>query len=97
MIRRETVEVNGRKLIHTWSDKGKRICRGSLVFDDAYDVNDYTYTETDEDVKAEDADDIALIRSQVESLQAGQKEHDKAIEASAEAIEELIAAVMGGK
>lgn len=45
----ETVEINGREFTHTYSDEYKKIMDANgIVYEEAYDVLDKTYTETDE-------------------------------------------------
>lgn len=55
MIRQETVTINGRTFIHTWSDSGKLIHGGDPEGDysEAYDPAELgrTYTETDGDAE----------------------------------------------
>lgn len=50
MIRTETVEINGRKFAHNYSDSGYMIEREGVRYADALDPAELgrTYTETDE-------------------------------------------------
>jgi len=49
MIITETVEINDRQFVHTYSDAGFKIARNNRTYDDAYDPVglDRVYTETD--------------------------------------------------
>ena len=53
MIRTETVTINGKEFIRTWSDEGKRIERDGLRYSEAIDPAEFgrVYTETDEDIE----------------------------------------------
>lgn len=48
MIKSETVTINGRTFIHTWSDGDYTIIRDGVEYDEAYDPADLgrVYTET---------------------------------------------------
>lgn len=52
MIRTETVTINERQFVHTYSDAGLFIERDGETYAEAYDPAEYaaerTYTETDE-------------------------------------------------
>lgn len=50
MIKTETITINGRQLLRTWSDAGRMIERGGALYSEAVDPLDSgrTYTETDE-------------------------------------------------
>lgn len=60
MIRQETIFINGRELIKTYSNKNKYIIQNETGIDDyteAIDIpNKYTYTESEEDIKVEEED-----------------------------------------
>lgn len=51
MIKTEFVEINGRNLVKSYSDKGFKIMQNEtgIVYDSAIDVENapFTYTETD--------------------------------------------------
>ena len=53
MIKTETITINGRKLLRTWSDAGRMIERDGARYSEAVDPLDSgrTYTETDEQVE----------------------------------------------
>lgn len=100
-IKQDKVLVGGQVLVHTYSDKRKKIKCGNYVYDDAYDVAAYNYTETDEDVSAEFAEtlkgsELAELRKEIEKLKAEQATQNEAIEAGADGLTDLIATVMGG-
>lgn len=60
MIRQETLP-NG--LIHTWSDLHKRIRQETgIVYDDAIDIVEHTYTETDEDIVENEISDAEALQ-----------------------------------
>ena len=48
MIKTKIVEINGRKLLHTWSDEDFTILRDGVEYEEAYDPIDTgrVYTET---------------------------------------------------
>ena len=48
MIKREIVEIDGRKFVHTWSDDDYTIIRDGIEYDEAYDPIDTgrIYAET---------------------------------------------------
>lgn len=54
MIKTETITINGRQLLRTWSDAGQMIERDGARYSEAVDPLDSwrTYTETDEPVEA---------------------------------------------
>lgn len=55
MIKTEIIE-NGR--IHTWSDLGMKIMQETgVIYDDAIDVIQHTYTETDIPIHTEEETD----------------------------------------
>lgn len=66
MIITETVTINGRQFVHTYSDAGMMIERDDIEYDEAYDPADTgrTYTETnipiDADTNAEQILNILL-------------------------------------
>lgn len=67
MIIRETVALNNRTFIHTYSDMGFEIERDDVIYGDAYDPIEYAeqriYTEViteTEDLSAEEALNIIL-------------------------------------
>ena len=52
MIKTEIVTINNKMFKHTFSDLNKQIMReDGAVFDDAYDVVDHTYIETEIDIE----------------------------------------------
>ena len=56
MIKQETIVVNGRQLVKTYSDSGKYIVQNEtgLEYVEAVDVpNKYTYIESEEDILEE--------------------------------------------
>ena len=59
MIKTETVTINEKQLVHTWSDRGVYIYGGSPNnnYDEAYDPIDSgrTYVETDIPIDKDDA------------------------------------------
>lgn len=55
MVITKNVTIAGRAFIHTYSDIGRQIQReDGAVFDDAYDVVEHSYTETDRDILVDD-------------------------------------------
>lgn len=58
MIKQETVTINGREFIHTYSDSNKYIMQKETgyKYDEAYDVIPlrYTYEETNEEIVTEE-------------------------------------------
>ena len=54
MIKTETITINGRQLLRTWSDAGRMIERDGARYSEAVDPlsSGRTYTETDELVEA---------------------------------------------
>lgn len=57
MIKQETIFVNGRELIKTYSDGNKYIIQNEtgVKYSEAVDVpNRYTYTESDENINIEE-------------------------------------------
>ena len=75
MIKTKIVEINGRKLLHTWSDEDFTILRDGAEYDEAYDPIDTgrVYTETNhiietvtediEELKAKYADVVSKYNS----------------------------------
>lgn len=65
MIKTETVYIDRRKFVHTYSDDGHALLQDGtgLVFDDAYDhvSNLHTYTETGEAKEITDSEALAII------------------------------------
>lgn len=57
MIKQETIVINGRQLVKTYSDSGKHIIQNETGIDkyvEAVDIpNKYTYVESEEDVLEE--------------------------------------------
>lgn len=54
MIKQETITVNGRTLVKTYSDSGKYIIQNEtgVKYSEAVDVpNKYTYKESEEDIE----------------------------------------------
>lgn len=61
MIKQETIIVNGRTLIKTYSDSNKYIVQNEtgVKYSEAVDVpNRYTYTESNEDIEIEKTEEI---------------------------------------
>lgn len=59
MIKQETIFVNGRELIKTYSDNNKYIIQNETgaIYTEAIDIpNKYTYTESEEYIKVEEED-----------------------------------------
>lgn len=57
MIKQETIFVNGRELIKTYSDNNKYIIQNEtgIKYTEAIDIpNKYTYTESDENINIEE-------------------------------------------
>lgn len=53
MIKQETITINGRELIKTYSDKGKFIIQNETgaIYTEAIDLpGKYSYTESEEDI-----------------------------------------------
>lgn len=56
MIKQETIFVNGRELVKTYSDSGKYIIQNEtgIEYTEAVDIpNKYTYIESEEDILEE--------------------------------------------
>ena len=70
MIQTETLNINGKEYVRTYSDTGMALERNGVLYDEAYDPADSgrTYTETDQPaVAATEADyKAALARLGVE-------------------------------
>ena len=49
MLKSESIVIDGRAFVHTWSDIGMKIERDGEYYNDAYDPAEFgrTYTETD--------------------------------------------------
>ena len=60
MIKTETIVINGKEYIRTWSDNHKMIERDGALYEEAIDPIDTnrTYTETDEDIPEEILDEV---------------------------------------
>lgn len=60
MIQQETINLNGRLLVRTYSDAGKKIIQEETgwVYDEAVDPLDMhrVYTESDEDIEQSEDD-----------------------------------------
>ena len=58
MIKQETIVVNGRQLVKTYSDSGKHIIQNETGIDkyaEAVDIpNKFTYTESDKEIILEE-------------------------------------------
>lgn len=56
MIIRETVEINGKKFTHIYSDSGRKVERDGIVYNEAIDPVEFDriYTETDENIEGYD-------------------------------------------
>ena len=71
MISRETVTIDGKELTRTYSDTFKiRKIGTDEIYDDAIDVLDYTYEETDIPIEAAPVDDVEMLRSQLAAKDA---------------------------
>lgn len=56
MIKQETIIINGRELVKTYSDNGKYIIQNEtgIEYAEAVDIpNKYTYIESEEDILEE--------------------------------------------
>lgn len=64
MIKQETITVNGRTLVKTYSDSGKYIIQNEtgVKYSEAVDVpNKYTYKESEENIETkEELENITL-------------------------------------
>lgn len=61
MIKQETITINGRTLVKTYSDNNKYIIQNEtgVKYSEAVDVpNRYTYTESNEDIEIEKTEEI---------------------------------------
>ena len=61
MIKQETIIVNGRELVKTYSDAGKFIIQNETggKFTEAIDIpNKFTYSESDENIPVEEEENI---------------------------------------
>lgn len=60
MIRTETVTIDGRTFVHTWSDRGFFIERDGVRYAETYDPQNSgrTYTETNDPVQTDDGEDV---------------------------------------
>lgn len=66
MLKQETIIVNGRELIKTYSDNNKFIIQNETgaKYTEAIDVpNKYIYTESNEDIPVEDEEDLWKINT----------------------------------
>ena len=63
MIKTETITINGKEYVRTWSDIGKMIERDGIQYESAVDPAylGRTYTETDEPVPDEELTDSEAL------------------------------------
>jgi hypothetical protein len=66
MLRTETITINGKEYIRTWSDANRMIERDGNLYESAVDPAylGRTYTETEQDIpdtEAEEADYLAAL------------------------------------
>lgn len=64
MIKQETITINGRTLIKTYSDNNKYIIQNEtgIKYEEAVDIpNKHTYTESNEDIPKEVVDESINI------------------------------------
>lgn len=67
MIKQETIIINDRQLIKTFSDAGKYIIQNETTtkYAEAIDIpNKYTYTESMEDIPVETKEEVEKIDEQ---------------------------------
>ena len=60
MIKQETITVNGRTLVKTYSDSGKYIIQNEtgIEYTEAVDIpNKFTYTESNKDIEEKKQND----------------------------------------
>ena len=62
MIKTETVTINGKQFIHTYSDEGRYIVRDGVVYGEAYDPAELgrEYTEGNE-IPVTDEEALSII------------------------------------
>lgn len=56
MIKQETINMNGRELVRTWSDANKYLIQNEtgIEYAEAVDIpNKYTYRESEREIKQE--------------------------------------------
>lgn len=65
MIVTETLTINGKKFVKTYSDNGRKLIQNEtgIEYDEAIDVENapYTYTESGEDVELTAEEALAVI------------------------------------
>lgn len=67
MIKQETIIINGKQLVKTFSDAGKYIIQNETgaKYTEAIDIpNKYTYTESMEDIPVEAKEEVEKIDEQ---------------------------------
>ena len=67
MLKQETIVINGRTLIKTYSDSNKFVIQNEtgIKYTEAVDVpNKYTYTESMEDIPVEAKEEVEKIDEQ---------------------------------
>lgn len=60
MVKQETITINGRQLVKTWSDQGKYIIQvgTNVKYAEAIDIPyKYTYVESEETIETEGGSD----------------------------------------
>lgn len=69
MIQTETVTINNRQFLHTWSDADMKIIRDGVEYDEAYDPVDTgrVYTETQHLIETV-TEDIEELREKYSAL-----------------------------
>ena len=67
MLKQETIIINGKQLVKTFSDAGKYIIQNETgaKYTEAIDIpNKYTYTESMEDIPVETKEEVEKIDEQ---------------------------------
>lgn len=58
MLKQETMQINGKDFIHTWSDADKYILQKetNILYSDAIDISPcpYTYEESDQSIEMDE-------------------------------------------
>ena len=66
MLKTETMNINEKEYVRTWSDNGKMLERDGDLYEEAIDLTELgrTYTESEQDIpdaEAEDADYLSAL------------------------------------
>lgn len=74
MIKTETVIIDNREFVRTYSDEGKYVVREGISYEEAYDPAEFNRTYTEGDIivhNGEVFDDMELSDDQIASILTG--------------------------